>query len=1282
MADASNLQTSFLGGEWSPYAQGRADEKDYRIGMSSCLNGYPIEAGAWTRRQGTRFCATTRYGQPGWLLPFAFAANAPYTMEFTNQILRFFNGPNLVGTNDATAVLSISSANPAVVTLAANVPGTWANGDMCYFIFKSDPGSGAKTLFMRQFLIGSISGATFTLTDPISNTGIDGSTITLNPNVAQVVHIQELASPYNSQQLTSINKVQAESVVVTLCPAVAPYALTETAAPSATAFATFSFSAATFLDGPYQDPISDGTTLTPSAKTGSVTLSSSTNKFVSTDVGRLVRIFSEPAAWASGTAYSAGNVVKYTDGLYYQALASSTGSTPPQNPTLWAVDPTAAIWSWAKITAYTNATNVTATIKGPDLLYTTAATTWRLGLYSDTTGYPTCGCYHEGRLWLFGAQGNRIDGSAIDFSQAAGTFNFKPTEGDGTVTDADAISYVFNAEDVNEIYWGIPFNSGILCGTQGGEWMIAASQLNDPLTPTSIQAHRRSKYKCANVPPAHTGLAVAFVQADQFKLMEYVADVFSGKMLGRNLSVNAKHLTTSGIEQISYQQELAPIIWARTGAGQLIGTTYKRESSFTSEPPTFNGWHQHTLGSGRTVESISVGPNITGNSESLTVITNQTNAADADYNVRHVEILTDMFDENNTIYDAWFLDDALTPSAMTENTGATTLTFYGYYHLVGKTVSGWIAGIDAGDATVAADGSVQFPVNAAGSLLTDAALDAAANSGENFGGLGVYLDRTVNVQYPTLSGNSVQSYIATLQASAYIDDYAHNRVYSICAGSGTSGSIAIFNRLTGAKILERTSDDIFGVGSSLSIDPGGVGAIILGVDGYLYFNSQNGNTAQFVKVNATTLVLAGQFGITGGNDNTNVAAVRMGLGVHAKVKGVGYLVHTGEAFAKLGVINTDAMQWAGHDFTFTEGEASGLCVGETLDTPYGYQAFYSVASDSTHFSLYKTTITQSSFGYVNPPSSTGSTATRVNGGITTTKLHTFAPTDIDSGWSDFTSLAGCVYDPLDGNVIVLVVSALAATPDYVVKINPRTNAIVWKTAVLFAGETGRGIYLSNIKNGVLAFLGAAAGNTTVLHTLNTNGGSDTSDTTLSITSSPSNCVDNDGSVVSIGTWGGTGLTGLNGTTSFTSAVYKIQGVAGFPGQTTETQSEVIPAVIGFNYTSQGAALRALAPDASGARNGPALGKTRRHQRLSAILANAQGVSFGTDLTYGTFHPAQFKTKSGKGTGTLNANVLYTGIHSDTFESDYDYDNVPSWKITRSYPATVCAIQGFLHTQDR
>jgi hypothetical protein len=63
MADASFLQTSFLGGEWSPLLQGRMDDPRYRSGMNVARNTLPIEEGSAVRRPGTQQIGPTRSGR-------------------------------------------------------------------------------------------------------------------------------------------------------------------------------------------------------------------------------------------------------------------------------------------------------------------------------------------------------------------------------------------------------------------------------------------------------------------------------------------------------------------------------------------------------------------------------------------------------------------------------------------------------------------------------------------------------------------------------------------------------------------------------------------------------------------------------------------------------------------------------------------------------------------------------------------------------------------------------------------------------------------------------------------------------------------------------------------------------------------------------------------------------------------------------------------------------------------------------------------------------------------
>lgn len=917
MPNTSYAQTSFLGGEWSQSMQGRFDRPDYRTGMNRALNCMPIASGMSVRRPGTRYAHHTKAGRQARAIKFDFQQADPYTMELTDSNLRFFSGANLVTTNDDKLVVSISTANPAVVTVASHA---WANGDTV--IFKT-LGSGTPLLQNRQFTITTLSGTTFSLQDALTGANIDGSTLGALATSAVVGRVLDLPTTVTAAYLQSVRSVQEKTQAFLLNGTLKPQVLTATPKTALTDYATFALAPSFFQDGPYLDPVGSGLMLTPSAVNGIISAvptyptyaatqaytvgdlatvggvnyvslqdanlnnnppASPTfwqistaptpigpNGFVGTDVGRHVRMFSEPADWLIGTAYVTGNLVKYAN-VYWVALAGSTGKAPGTDTTNWAISTTAARWTWGVITSlsnfisggtgtnigtmtgrgglaaafdgnnnqsfgtsagllyYPNPTTVTlptapamyvgknytsvsgkriasaivypstagfsiwarisgatATVSvtlnlrakatapasssdgtllgsvscaynttapqtltsndqsttwnyvwvemvinfagsgsftgfgegfiseavfynpitaasgvnvellGGDLLYTVPIRTWRLGLYSDTTGWPTCGCYHEGRLWLAGAQGNRIDASMSNKSQT-----FSPTDlATGAVADSNGLSYVFNSNDVNSIFWLEPDQQGVLAGTQAGEWCIQASTNNAVLTPTNMQAHRVTTIGCANIAPVRADHTLVFAQKALRKVVEYFSDISYGRFSSTDITDKFRHLTIGNIAELAYQAELAPIVWMRRADGTLIGCTYRREAMSTSQPPMFAAGHQHVLGSGRIVESISIGPSANGTLPTLTMITNDTATG-----IRHVEMLTDIPDETAPLSSAWYLDDAVAPSSYT--TTFTSCTFNGLWHLNGKTVSVFAGGLDCGDYVVS-NGSVVVP---------------------------------------------------------------------------------------------------------------------------------------------------------------------------------------------------------------------------------------------------------------------------------------------------------------------------------------------------------------------------------------------------------------------------------------------------------------------------------------------------------------------------------------------------------------------------------------------
>src|SRR6266566_4300196 len=83
MARASYHIQSFLGGEWSTRAQGMIKDPRYSTAMNLCLNGFPTEEGAWTRRPNWRMVGASYRGYPGKTMSMAYKDGALALLELT-----------------------------------------------------------------------------------------------------------------------------------------------------------------------------------------------------------------------------------------------------------------------------------------------------------------------------------------------------------------------------------------------------------------------------------------------------------------------------------------------------------------------------------------------------------------------------------------------------------------------------------------------------------------------------------------------------------------------------------------------------------------------------------------------------------------------------------------------------------------------------------------------------------------------------------------------------------------------------------------------------------------------------------------------------------------------------------------------------------------------------------------------------------------------------------------------------------------------------------------------
>lgn len=718
--------------------QGRFDRPDYRTGLHLCLNIIPIEEGAAPRRSGTRLGGVTRSSAYGVLREYSVDQHQPYNIELTEGHLRIWQaGANLI-THVGTPVTGISSADPAEFTSVAH--GLTTGDQVIFTLAAATTYAGISQILGRQLSVTVSDADTFTAVDALTGATIDGTLIDFITLVGLIVFkIYDLDTDYLEADLQQVRVVQDGIDALLLHPDYAPQTLVINENANGV-FTSATLTPAVFYDGPYLDIPTDGTTLTPTATSLTTTFTASAitsindgQGFLQSDVGRMFRIFSEPAEWDSGTSYPAPGLHVKNAGVYWRSISDNgqtgTGDSGQPSPSTdmginWVIDPSGAAWTWGTIDSVTSSTAFVGTlhaavdypdnIAGGPPLYTIAAKAWQLGAYSDTSGYPACGAYHQGRIWLAGAVKNRFDASVSNDFAINGYINFAPTGKDGTVADNNGISGTLNASEVENFLWMLPDEQGILAGTQGGEWVIASSSAGEPITATSILTRETTHYGSLNTPAIKVGRATIFAHRDRRKVYEYMANYFTQKFVADNLSLKAKHLTQGGVAEIAYMRELTPVIWVRLDDGGLIGCTYKHDDPI--QPLEFAAWHRHELGTGRSVISIRGGPANGGETDTLSMVTQ-----DPSTNFHYVEFLQTIWDDDGSLLAAWYVDGGISVAAA-ELINPTTVRLYGLWYMAGEEVTVWGAGLDLGDYTVTSDGTIDLPLNDAESLFTSAYL--------------------------------------------------------------------------------------------------------------------------------------------------------------------------------------------------------------------------------------------------------------------------------------------------------------------------------------------------------------------------------------------------------------------------------------------------------------------------------------------------------------------------------------------------------------------------------
>lgn len=610
MPKVSPIQGNFNAGELSPLMYGRIDADKYKQGLATCLNYIPTIQGGLSRRPGTIYGGEAKYSNKFTRLePFEFSTTQAYMLEIGDFYVRFWANNGIV-TYPPKIITGVTNAFPCKITSASH---GFSNGDR---VLVSGV-LGMAQIDNKEFIVALATSNDFAILDAQTSQSIESGSFDAYVSGGTVSKIFEVPTLYPHTDVFLLNFCQSDDVLYITIANQPPYKLQRLSALS------WTLTVITFVDGPYLSTNTTGTTLTPSAGTGSSTITASAITginngagFAATDVGRLIRF---------------------------------------QNGTTWC---------YAHITAFTSSTVVTATVLSGNI-GTSALVNWRLGLYSATTGYPICCTFHEARLFFAGAGGDpsRFDGSnTFDFE------NFTPTATDGTVASNHSLDFSLDSNEVNSIKWLNSNEKGLLIGTTGGEWFIRPATTDAGITPTNITAKQSTAFGSNNIPALKIGRNHIFVQRAQRKVRELSYNFYVDGFDAVDVTLLSEHITGTGIVQTTYASQPQSVVWAVRTDGVLVGLTYERDGQNIKA-----GWSRHELGgvsdlsgSPAFVESVGVIPTPTYD-QLWVVVRRYINGLSR----RYIEFFSPPFDQTYTQNQSFFLDAGLSYDSPILITGTT-----------------------------------------------------------------------------------------------------------------------------------------------------------------------------------------------------------------------------------------------------------------------------------------------------------------------------------------------------------------------------------------------------------------------------------------------------------------------------------------------------------------------------------------------------------------------------------------------------------------------------------
>jgi len=693
-------QTSFNKGELSPYLASRADIDWWRTGLKLCRNFHVLQHGGLRRRSGTVFITELRDSTAvARLFPFKFSEDQAYIHVLNDGYIRFAAQRGVLGA-------PYEIAHPWADADLARLNGTQFN-DVAYIDHKdyaprkiSRKGDTNWTIEEAVFKDGpylDVNSTGTTLTP--SDTGHITPSMTSNSAPSGAVTASDSGS--NAYLLFDRKKTQNASVMSTGSGWIM-YQFASGAKKVADAYwITKGSESANDMATEWEiEGSHDGTNfITLDSRSGESGWVPSETRFYNFDNDTAYEYY----RWSfrgSGDTNSARIAElaihqKAEDQTPFNLTASSaTGINEDQG--FQTSDVGRAIrllgadgeWRWARITARTSATIVKIRLYGQALPNLSPITSWKLGAFSDESGWPGGVDLYSERLIHY-----RTDEKPTTiYGSKQGAFDDFGVSDPVVATDGLAITVL--SSSMNEILWASEDQDNLFLGSAGQIRSLGPADITKAFSAVNLTQQKGPTSGAHFLKPLSVGSTALFVGKGGTDIRELLLGD-QNRYVAPRLTVIAEHLFKPGIVDWAWSENPESVIYVVIADGSLVAVTYDREQKVV-------GFARHDVGG--IVENVAVIPGVTEGYDDVYLVVRRTiNGATK----RYLEVLERAFDPAlDTLDDAFFVDCGLKYS------GPAITTLTGLDHLEGETVVALANGGAVTGLTVSS-GSVTLPYAAA-----------------------------------------------------------------------------------------------------------------------------------------------------------------------------------------------------------------------------------------------------------------------------------------------------------------------------------------------------------------------------------------------------------------------------------------------------------------------------------------------------------------------------------------------------------------------------------------